>query len=155
MMLWKCCTQYTSKFGKLHSHCVIKRSTSLSSQGTPTHLYLHSFCILLSGHRGFSCSTQTFHKLFPMNLMFFKISSILNIKTIQFSTNSRSSFILFFHKFLKIIILRNLYFSDFISLICISLFVFLWFPFPSKYILGYGLNCISLTTSPKFTYWMP
>ena len=35
------------------------------------------------------------------------------------------------------------------------MFVFLWFPFPSEYTLGYGLNCISLTTSPKSTYWKP
>ena len=35
------------------------------------------------------------------------------------------------------------------------MFVFLWFPFPSSYTQGYGLNCMSLTTSPKFTYWKP
>ena len=35
------------------------------------------------------------------------------------------------------------------------MFVFLWFPFPSSYTLGYGLNSISLTTFPKFTYWNP
>ena len=35
------------------------------------------------------------------------------------------------------------------------MFVFLWFPFPSSCTLGYGLNSISLTTFPKFTYWNP
>ena len=77
MMLWKCCTQCASKFGKLSSgHSTGKGQFSLQSQrrampkNAQTTAQLHSFHLLVKGCSKFS--KQGFNSMWPENFQMFK-----------------------------------------------------------------------------------
>ena len=77
-MLWKCCTQYASKFGKLSSgHRTAKCQFSFQSQrkampnNVPTTAQLHSFHTLVKWCSKFS--TSGFNNTWTVNFQMFKL----------------------------------------------------------------------------------